>query len=70
MTKSNARTTQEFWRNGYHYPKGYNLQLDRIVRDEWLQLGLIELIGEVDKKKKPSRKRDAKGHFLPIVRTG
>lgn len=69
MIEVNARTVKAFWANGYSYPEGFDLRLSRTTRDEWLRNEWIELVGDV-KGKKQKRKRDAKGHFLPIVRTG
>lgn len=71
MPKYNARTIKPFWANGYDYPEGFDLTLSRMTRDEWLKKEWIELVGEdaAEKKKKP-RQRNAKGHFVPIVRTG
>lgn len=70
MAKYNARTVKKFYRNGYNYPVGFNLNIPRALRDEWLKDELIELIGDAAVERKPKRKRNAKGHFLPIVRTG
>ena len=65
MAKVNARTIKSFWANGYTYPEGFDLHLSRTTLDEWFRNEWIELVAE-----KPKRKRNAKGHFLPIVRTG
>lgn len=74
MAKYNARTVKKFYANGYNYPAGFNLIIPRTLQDEWLKNEWIELIGEDAAERKTAkgkkRQRNAKGHFMPIVRTG